>query len=228
MGPDFDEGSLKKARSFLLVFSSLLLALWYFKADLNTVSILGNSIKLTRNTENFWAVLALINCYFFFRFIQHLPSDWSTQGERVDRFFKDSLIRTSKYIYKKDNYKSAYEKLQADPDHAHVKDFHLKVDGDYFRPEYNSETGTIEDNNKRYELLFNLFVQYEGAGGLHSISGWSNRVKPSKFIILYSNIVAFIKGIFLSPWFTENVFPMLWALFSIAVSVFNWWITAKP
>ena len=59
MGSDFDDGSFKKSRSFLLVFSSLILVLWYFKAEMASLSILGNTIKFTANTDNIWLVLAV-------------------------------------------------------------------------------------------------------------------------------------------------------------------------
>ncbi|WP_153774530.1 hypothetical protein [Pseudomonas sp. MNR3A] len=73
MSSDFDEGSFPKARGWLLAFSSLLIALWFFGADLKALSVLGTQIEFRRNTEHIWFVAFAINAYLLLRFYQQQP-----------------------------------------------------------------------------------------------------------------------------------------------------------
>ena len=73
MSSDCDEGSFPKARGWLLAFSSLLIALWFFGADLKAVSVLGTQIEFRRNTEHIWFIAFAINAYLLLRFYQQQP-----------------------------------------------------------------------------------------------------------------------------------------------------------
>lgn len=73
MSSDFDEGSFPKVRGWLLVFSSSIILLWFFGADLTSVSLLGTSVNFTRNTEYVWIVALIINLYLGLRFFQYRP-----------------------------------------------------------------------------------------------------------------------------------------------------------
>ncbi|WP_421534523.1 hypothetical protein [Pseudomonas marginalis] len=138
MGSDFDDGSFKKSRSFLLVFSSLILVLWYFKAEMASLSILGNTIKFTANTDNIWLVLAVAAVYFFFRYVQHLPPEWSKPSEQVNGIFTQTLIALSSRLYRQKNRAVARARLDEDADHSGVVDFKIKPEGRlYFRETYD-------------------------------------------------------------------------------------------
>ncbi|MEN5239073.1 hypothetical protein ABE459_16400 [Pseudomonas sp. TWI923] len=80
MSSDFDEGSFPKVRGWLLAFSSIIIALWFFGADLESVSMLGTKINFTKNTEHVWLIAFVINAYLLLRFYQHQPrisyADW--------------------------------------------------------------------------------------------------------------------------------------------------------
>lgn len=222
MGSDFDEGSFKKARSFLLAFSSLLLVLWYFQAEMSTISILGNSIKFTANTENAWLIISIANAYFFFRFVQHLPPGWMDQGEVATKLYEKTLISTTQTLYRRINIRSAMEHFESDPDHRTSKNIKIHPTGymDYYA---STGSSTAIDGRRTNVILFALRCTYKADNGMFcTINGYQNRVDPHRLIVFYSRIVGFIKSLFLSPWFTEHVFPLAYALVATGAGLVRW------
>ncbi|WP_367863271.1 hypothetical protein [Pseudomonas guariconensis] len=109
MTADFDEGSFPKARGWLLAFSSSLIALWFFGADLTSVSVLGTKMEFTRNTEHIWLVALAINAYLLLRFYQHQP-DISYSGSGVyKRYYENYMLRIIIWLSKKDIEKEVFE-----------------------------------------------------------------------------------------------------------------------
>lgn len=100
MSDDFDvDGDWKKARGFLVTFSAIVLLAWYFSADMSTISILGFSLKTRDNAEHIWAVIALVNTYFIFRYIQKIPVDKKFPDDATRAEFEKTLIKYSLKIY---------------------------------------------------------------------------------------------------------------------------------
>lgn len=93
MSSDFDEGSFPKARGWLLAFSSLLIALWFFGAELKALSVLGTQIEFRRNTEHIWFVAFAINAYLLLRFYQQQP-DVSYSGLKEYKSYYAGYIRS--------------------------------------------------------------------------------------------------------------------------------------
>lgn len=106
MNAGFDEGDFKKARGMLLSFSSVLIALWFFGADLKSVSVLGTTISFTQNTQHVWLVALAANSYFLLRFYQHSPganySDNKIYKATLDSFLIKSMRRLKKAKIKED------------------------------------------------------------------------------------------------------------------------------
>ncbi|WP_397454677.1 hypothetical protein AB3472_20075 [Pseudomonas lurida] len=224
MGSDFDDGSFKKSRSFLLVFSSLILVLWYFKAEMASLSILGNTIKFTANTENIWLVLAVAAVYFFFRYVQHLPPEWSKPSDQVDSIFAETLVWLSQRLHHRENLDAVKVRLREDSDHSSVVDFKVKPRGRlYFQGSYDPESGGYLSKKSDCEVIFDLPVIIGSPDHLCHISGYTNIIKPSKSVIRVSKLIAYLKGAFLAPWFTEHVFPMIFATAAIAAAAFRWY-----
>lgn len=92
MSSDFDEGSFPKARGWLLAFSSLVIALWFFGADLKAVSLLGTQIEFKRNTEHVWFIAFAINAYLLLRFYQQRPGV-SYLGTKEYKGYYDNYMR---------------------------------------------------------------------------------------------------------------------------------------
>lgn len=98
MNPGFDEGDFKKARGMLLSFSSLLIALWFFGADLKTVSVLGTKVAFTQNLQHVWLVAFLADAYLMLRFYQHAPGAKYADNAVFRRSFESCLIFIMKRI----------------------------------------------------------------------------------------------------------------------------------
>lgn len=110
MSSDFDEGSFPKARGWLLAFSSSLIALWFFGADLTSVSVLGTKMEFTRNTQHVWLVALAINAYLLLRFYQHQPAisyyEWAVYRKCYERL----LLRITLLLNKRSIRKQVLER----------------------------------------------------------------------------------------------------------------------
>ena len=228
MGSDFDEGSFKKARSFLMVFSTMLLVLWYFKAEMSTLSLLGNSIKFTANTHNLWLVLAVANIYFFCRYIQHLPEDWRKPGKDIDNLYQNTLCGITSILYRKKLYAVAWKDFSKDHDASRASRFKVKYQPYLYRSR-EQNTGFFDAPISNREVEFNLpYTWLSDRGGSCESTGINITLKPHSLVVLYARVSSFIKGGVLAPWFTEHLFPMLYAACAIAVGLWSWHTVAAP
>lgn len=98
MNPGFDEGDFKKARGMLLSFSSLLIALWFFGADLKTVSLLGTKVAFTKNLQHVWLVALVANSYLMLRFYQHSPGVKYADNTVYRDSFESCLVFMMRHI----------------------------------------------------------------------------------------------------------------------------------
>lgn len=215
MGSDFDEGSFKKARSFLMVFSTMLLVLWYFKAEMSTLSLLGNSVKFTANTHNLWLVLAVANLYFFCRYVQHLPNGWDKPTSDFDTLYHATLCRVTKRLYRKQIFAAAWNDFKGDHNVAGVSDFRVKPLG-YLLNARNQVTEEFDFSPKQARVIFQMPTTWVDAdAGRCESTGVSTVIAPHTVIVVVSRAISFVKGLYLTPWFTEHLFPMLYALCSL-------------
>jgi hypothetical protein len=101
MDSGFDEGDFKKARGMLLSFSSILIGLWFFGADLRSVSVFGTTVAFTQNTEHVWLIAMALNGYFLLRFYQQSEAvPYATNSEyRVS--FPRFLVSSTRIIHRK-------------------------------------------------------------------------------------------------------------------------------
>ena len=87
-----DDGrDINKARGFLLTYSALVLALWYFGADLTQFKLMGNEVQLHQRTNSVWLVLAGLNAYFWFRYYQRMPPESLNFDKPMDGLYEESL-----------------------------------------------------------------------------------------------------------------------------------------
>lgn len=110
MSSDFDEGSFPKARGWLLAFSSLLIALWFFGADLTSLSVLGTKIEFTRNTEHVWLVALAINAYLLLRFYQHQPDISYSGSAEYKKYYESFMLNIVLWLNKRSIYKEVLER----------------------------------------------------------------------------------------------------------------------
>lgn len=98
MNSSFDEGDFRKARGMLLSFSSLLIALWFFGADLKTVSVLGTKVAFTQNLQHVWLVALVADAYLMLRFYQHSPGVKYADNTVYRHSFESCLIFIMRHI----------------------------------------------------------------------------------------------------------------------------------
>ena len=221
MGSDFDEGSFKKARSFLMVFSTMLLVLWYFEAEMSTLSLLGNSIKFTANTHNLWFVLPAANLYFFCRYIQHLPPGWRKPGKNFEEFFDSTFCGVTKLVYRRKLYAHAWEHFRTDHSVDGVTKFKVKPSGSRHKERYEAH-GFFPSLRPEMKVDFSLPYTWIEKDRLLSSTGSGTVVTPHRVVVDYSRVSSCIKVVFLAPWFTEHLFPMLYGLCAVGVGFWSW------
>ncbi|HCR1225958.1 TPA: hypothetical protein ONA20_005942, partial [Pseudomonas aeruginosa] len=88
-----DDGDFRKARGFLVTFSTLTILAWYFSADLTSFSILGAPLKIKENTEDIWLAVFLVNIYFILRYIQTTPDPLLEQHNKIIDYLHEYLIK---------------------------------------------------------------------------------------------------------------------------------------
>lgn len=217
MGPDFDEAGFKKARGFLMMFSTLIIVLCYFSVDLTSISILGNSIQFTENREKAWLALSIANSYLFFRYIQQFPEGkWRPDAE-MRGVFERLLILLCAKVYHRKLIKKV--NLERGTEAHHVVSIYPvgnfdTVDG--FNYSYEKAA--------RYELAFDISYTIDRGGAeLDSGSGVSAAITPHPVLIWLSKMLAFIKGVALKPWFLEHMFPVVYACVAVCLALLKWW-----
>lgn len=219
---DVDEGSFKKSRSLLLAFSSLVLILWYFKAELSTISVLGNSVRFTANIEHVWLLLAMVNAYLLLRFVQHLPDGWQQQGAKVEKYFESMLIHLLRITRARENYQVARADLERTSVNVEISKVKVCPEGQMAYRSYDPQSGTVAGTKGEHEVIFSLPLSWLADGVEFSGTGTTNKVKPGLALILICRVMSFAKGMLLAPWFTEYIFPLLFASVAATVAMSRW------
>ncbi|WP_313455810.1 hypothetical protein [Pseudomonas sp.] len=205
-----------------MVFSTMLLVLWYFKAEMSTISLLGNSIKFTANTHNLWLVLAVANTYFFCRYIQHLPSGWNKLTSDFDVLYQATLCRITKTFYRRRIHAAAWADFEGDQSVAGVSDFRVQPAGYLLSPR-NLVTEKFDFSPKQAKVIFQMPTTWvDPDGGKCESTGVSTVIAPHVVLVVLSRAISFVKGLYLTPWFTEHLFPMLYAACAIGVGFWSW------
>ncbi|WP_219273314.1 hypothetical protein [Pseudomonas sp. Xaverov 83] len=224
-----DEGDFKKARGFLLTYSALVLALWYFGADLTEFKLMGNDIKLHQRTESVWLVLAALNAYFWFRFVQHIPSG-SFRFDRpmnhlYDRALITAAIWTKHFELKRcvERVRVPNEEVKFNRGYAELTCYdRLKQD----RREQPESEIQLHDYSraKRTEIKVSGHYRYTD-GGAWVRSGHYVRLEayvPSAPVTWTVKVYSTIKGAFVTPWFTDHIAPLVFGLISTGFALWKW------
>ncbi len=229
------DSDFKKARAFLVTYSTLAMLLWYFSADLSSISILGNTVRLKENTNNAWLVASLINIYFLLRFIQKVPAGGFSPDDAMRLTADKILIWLARRRYNSkvvEHVKKSFDRICGErPDRALTKIGNIRAVGvmSYWR--------YLEENNKRvvgkgltYRPLYNrrlvvfsVGFSYGGEYDKGDASTGDLEVEAGPGVAFLSRIFGFAKAGLLTPWFTDYILPVLYALASIAVSFLAWW-----
>lgn len=230
--PDFN-----KARGYLLGFSTVVLLLWYFGADLSAFKLLGNEIKLKENVKNVWLVLALINFYLWLRLYQRTPVGSFRFDLAMHKLYEKTLISVVTFIRRKELKDfvereilgptiTASEGYKFDSFNAKGKIAIYESDHTLKTPDAQHLLETLRniDSTARNEIQYDFhiyFTYHEGERQKYSVN--HSPVQPSSFITKMVKWYVFVRGAFVSPWFFDHVTPFVWGGISICVALFKWW-----
>jgi hypothetical protein len=222
------ESDFKKARAFLLTYSTLLLLLWYFSVDLRTFSFLGVSIGIRDNIQNIHLVAALGNLYLLFRFYQKSPKGCFKPNEDMVSVFESALMKIAPYIYINKIHAAMQKSVGQNAGAAKFLKYqnqvtmaHQSADGRapilkyyfYRNPELALRTEVSID------IAFSFVVD----GKEHDRLIKNELIVPGFFLVCICQAYAFVKGSLTTSWFTDNILPMLYALVAIVLYVNTWW-----
>lgn len=231
--PDFN-----KARGYLLGFSTVVLLLWYFGADLSAFKLLGNEIKLKENVKNVWLVLAGINFYLWLRLYQRTPAGSFRFDLPMHDLYEKTLIHVMRYVERKN---LRHHALRLVNDAASVSGGEctlqkFKATGKMtcygIAPRKNMEK--LEqirsfDSLDRNEVRFAFFVDYTTANSHHSMhSPKGCTVSPSRLVTNLVKWYVFVRGALVSPWFFDHVTPFVLGGVSTCVALLSWWQINYP
>jgi hypothetical protein len=229
---DTDTPDFNKARGFLIGFSVVVFLLWYFGADLSSFKLMGNEIKLQSNTKSAWMVLAVINVYFLFRYYQRLPRNGLVFDEVMNSMYDAYLKKFSLLFYKRRLKKLAQEHLSINYPQNSISNFYYDAHvtcyatlQEHKKNDPDTWSGLHSFRRKdRTELR--LVVNYttvDPASNNPSLAGGSaETLSPNILIAMFAKLLTLIRGAFVAPWLSDNVFPLVIGAAATFVAVFKW------
>ncbi|ETK18223.1 hypothetical protein H097_12998 [Pseudomonas sp. FH4] len=234
--PDFN-----KARGYLIGFSTVVLLLWYFGADLSAFKLLGNEVKLKENVQNVWMVLAGINAYLWVRLYQRTPEGSFRFDVSMHDLYEKTLISVVKHQRRKKMRAHVLELFEQSPG---------TVDGDFKLISFNPK-GRMTHYDKsppksseladrlamlrklhktaRNEICYSFYIHYKVGDSEHHLSG--GQTYPTTPSLLTATLVkgyVFARGVIVSPWFFDHVTPFVLGGLGVGVALFNWWQINYP
>lgn len=223
-----DEGDFKKARGFLLTYSALVLALWYFGADLTQFKLMGNEIKLHQRTESVWLVLAVLNAYFWFRFYQHIPTGSLYFDEPMDALYEESMqwfAMTLKRGMLKRKVADEFASRSTPAPEFKITSYRSEI---AIRPSRNRDQESTQDGAMApYTVKVVLIADHSYRYGTDK--DWT-RSSTSTFEPCILNAIetwplkafTIFRGAFITPWFTDYVAPLLLGGISTGFALWKW------
>ncbi|HCF1530347.1 hypothetical protein HPT09_18200 [Pseudomonas aeruginosa] len=224
-----DDGDFRKARGFLVTFSTLAILAWYFSVDLTSFSMLGVPLRLKENTDDIWLAISLVNIYFILRYIQTIPDPLFKQYEKIIDYFHAYLIKFTI----SENFKEIIDIAKKSCEIGPPKNVTLvepKPRGIMaFKMTERSELDNIFEfglTKRRppdYRVRIDIpYVFSMKTGSLGEASGTFIIKNPRKITIYRARLLSTIKGSFLTPWFTDKLFPIILSILSSSLSIKNW------
>ncbi|CAK14617.1 hypothetical protein [Pseudomonas entomophila] len=233
---DTDTLDFNKARSYLIGFSTLVLLLWYFGADLSTFKLLGNEIKLKENVQNVWMVLAGINVYLWLRLYQRSPEGSFQFDLAMHELYEKTLIAVMKRLKKKEMREHALKLIEETPGNAQEKikllSFTPKGRMTYVerptppsreKPDRLTMIRKLE-SDVRNEINYGFYIHYTVDNNDHHQQGGQGFITtPSSLVAKLVQWYVFARGAVVSPWFFDQITPFALGGMSIGVAIFKWY-----
>lgn len=229
--PDFN-----KARGYLLGFSTVVLLLWYFGADLSAFKLLGNEIKLKENVKNVWLVLAGINFYLWLRLYQRTPAGSFRFDLPMHDLYEKTLIKVVRRLSRRKMHAHVLEAIGTAPETVAGEVVIKRITSTgrmaYY---YNLTTSQQESDDRLYkirdfphahrnEVVFTCTVNYNvGSSNQTQRGGNAFVTLPPLWVTTLVKWYVFVRGALVSPWFFDHVTPFVLGVASIGVALFSWW-----
>jgi len=227
---DTDSPDFNKARGFLIGYSMVVMLLWFFGADLTKFKLMGNEIALHQNIQHVWVVIAMINIYLWFRFLQRLPERGLGFDEKMHEVLDECLIASCRLFHKRRAFKRAANEVAEGSDGKLLR---LKMSGHLpYRDNLEQEQGRGEFSPtgpwdysypNRAKVHFSFTRTIDGPERFSiSVGGNGYEAIPSKTLYRATIAYAFVKGAVGKSWFTDNIWPLMFGCFSIGAAIFKW------
>lgn len=228
MGIDDVDSDFKKARAFLLAYSTLILLLWYFSVDLRVFSFLGVPIGIRDNIKNVHLVAAIGNAYFLLRYFQKAPKGSFKLSDEMIVVFEDTLKVLVPYAYISSLNSSMRSVVDSKDARIEYRTLEKKVTmGHQLSKDQTSIINFWHWGNaelaRRVEVSIDLGFMYVKDGHTHIGRVVDKRIIPAYALVLICQIYAFVKGSLTTSWFTDYILPVVYALAAIGVFVNTWW-----
>lgn len=218
-----DEGDFKKARGFLLTYSALVLALWYFGADLTQFKLMGNEIKLQHRTESAWLILAIVNVYFWFRCYQRVPNLGlhfdGPMNELYDTALVWSALRWKRLALNKTVQKNFHSNYRSEGT--------IQMDSPFGKATARLNTSPLHQISRADRTRINLYRNYshtkvDGQTKTNAGGGYLE-YKPTALFTWPVKTFVIMRGVFITPWFTDHVAPLVLGGVSIILALCKWY-----
>ncbi|SFP27870.1 hypothetical protein [Pseudomonas sp. NFPP28] len=221
-----DEGDFKKARGFLLTYSALMLALWYFGADLTQFKLMGNEIQLHHRTHSAWLILAMVNIYFGIRFYQRLPTNSLYFDQPMRDLYNKALVWVSLRIKKRELDKSAQEHFTSN--YGSSVDMEISYrEGDILMP---GRIDASTDKPQPYPRAERLRIRLTAGYGFNRNGAWRPAsgfgavdYEPSRPLTWAIKAFVIARGIVVTPWFTDHIAPLIIGVLSTFAALWKWY-----
>jgi len=222
------ESDFKKARAFLLTYSTLLLLLWYFSVDLRTFSFLGVSIGIRDNIQHIHLVAALGNLYFLIRFYQKSPRGCFKFNEDMISVFESALKTITPHAYVSRLADAMYKSIGQTEDKIKLLKIYKQVTMRHQLPDDHSSILKYiyyrdPELAKRTELSIDISFAFIADGKELSHILRNELIVPNMFLIKSCQIYTIVKGSLVTSWFTDYVLPVLYGLVAITLFINTWW-----
>ncbi|MDF3871064.1 hypothetical protein [Pseudomonas putida] len=233
---DIDSPDFAKVRGFLIGFSSIALLLWFYGVDLTTIKFLGLEIVPKRNASHSWGLIAIVNLYLVFRFYQRIPENTRRFDDRMNKIYDQALGWVALVIYRfelkregrkllSESYPDVkFEKIETQSLEYTIS-CHDKLAEAETRSGPEDHIPSIHEVDREYRTSVIVTGFFIGQRGPHSdfYSRYAHLKKTMPAIITWScKAFAGVRGMCVTPWFTDNWLPLALGAFAVVVSAVRW------
>ncbi|MDH0640380.1 hypothetical protein N5D52_25995 [Pseudomonas sp. GD03860] len=233
---DLDSPDFAKARGFLIGFSSIALVLWFFGVELTTLKVLGLEIVPKRNASHSWLLMALVNAYLCFRFYQRIPDNKCHFDDRMNKIYDEALGWFALFFYRREMKResskglaSLYSTLTFSRvdfvSYGYVVTCHNKLERLRSKPNANEDVPSLWEVDREYRTNLNLhcFISgsVEGKDEHQTLKMQFQKTMPVALTWMCKAFAIF-RGMFVTPWFTDNWLPLVLGAAAVGVAVQRW------